>query len=278
MINTNPEYVGLMFYGNESKGSVAAPNIFLDLVCKLESVFKTHGIQTKCRGRISGHLGKNVAPRAGIFNPRLLECWIAKLNSIGDDSFCRFELFGPEWREGHHPLIYAAIDKFQSVLPFPCKVEDDYAGAGNCVTLAIHKEILKYTLVELELIAKQLGATISCFYGYINTYDAWDYGEDLLTCRGWLMDIRFRDIIEHRYKRGKLKMTELIPDLYKGNILSKEHFAEGSPHSLPNNNEFILETWSDQVFYLRFERDPQTNLEFRDSAIKYFNVAPKQSS
>ncbi|SRR6266700_3915529 len=271
MINTHPDYFGMMLYGGEQARSVAEPGTFPLLAETLHSVFESHSIRARCRGRVSGPLGKNASPKSGPWSGPMLESWKTALKRLGEANFCRFELFGPIWRPGQHPLAYAAIDKMQRVRP-DLPPERFHAGAGNSITLALHKDILKLSLGELESLCKELALLNSTFYGYINPSDAWDYGRGAGTARFWLMDIRFRDIIQHKYRRGRLRMTHCIPDLYVGNILSDRHFAAGDPSCIVGSENLCAEAWPCGLTYVRFLKDPQKDGALRNSALKYFNV------
>ena len=122
----------------------------------------------------------------------------------------------------------------------------------------------------MEPLDRECVVWINAFSGYINTSDAWDYPSDFGAGRVWLMDIRFRDVIAHRYNTGNVRLTLCIPDLYKGNILSKGHFSETSllPPSFPG---ISLESWPNGLAYVRLAKDPQSHPECRGAMAKFFN-------
>jgi hypothetical protein len=263
-------YFGMMIFGREINHSVASPEVFTNIVYKLQSVFDAHSIRSKSRGRISDSRGRNIAPRTGFISARTMDVWVKQLKNDKEQSFERFELFGPSW-DNQSSLIYCALEKFQRVSP-NSDPHDAHAGAGNSITVAVHQSVLAMNLAEFENLAKNLVPITSGFYGYLNPTDAWDYSVGTGKARGWMMDIRSRDIIAHKYRRYGRRMTEAIPDLYRGNILSGRHIPESSLKNLSKSKNIQIEDWPMELSYVRFAKDPQTDVTFFNSVAMYFNL------
>jgi len=269
MIVSQIGYFSILLYGNEAKQPVHSPEVFRGLVTTLHGVFKDSSLPARCRGRITGHLGKNCAPRAGAFSTDVLDGWVEKLQQLGDQKFARFELFGPVWKPGQHPLIYAAIDRLHDI--FPCVSQDGTeAGASNCVTLAVHNSLFTDSWRRMETTAKQLVSFNAAFYGYLNPSDAWDF-EVGGGFRTRMMDIRFRDTLAYMYQHHQRRLTDYIPDLYEGNLLSISHFAPGGMQAMREAGALVAE-WPNQLTYVRLPADPQADKAFRARVLNWFNV------
>lgn len=262
-----PHYATLVVFGREHARSVSSPQLFRQVVQSLTSFVTISGYQLKCRGYVMDARGRNVAPRKSRFTDRAVDNW---QQALGQGHFMSFELFDEAWSDIHFPVQYAHLEKLWSYSP-EGYIETTKNGAENAVTVAMRREFLANRLVPLERYAETLTRMLSGFYGYIENDVEWD--------RELIEGLR-EDAINHRTNRAArdyknaYTMDTMIPRLHWGNILSSAHFIDGNPGSLPSWAVAHTEIWSNDIYYVRFVRDPQEDNTLYEAVAPFFHIIP----
>ncbi len=267
MTNNIPHYATLVVFGREHARSVSSPELFREIVRSLASFVALSGYQLKCRGYVMNTQGRNVAPRKSRFTDRAVDNW---QSALGQGRFMSFELFDEAWSDIHFPVQYAHLEKLWSYSS-EGYIETTKNGAENAVTVAMRREFLANRLLPLERYAETLTRTLSGFYGYIENDVEWD--REII--KGLHEDaINYRTNRAARDCKGAYTMSTMIPRLYWGNILSRAHFLDGNPGSLPSWAVAHTEMWGNDIYYVRFVRDPQEDSTFHKAIAPFFNIIP----
>lgn len=269
MTESVPHYATLVVFGKEGTRSVTSPDTFREIVTSLTSFVGVTSHTLKSRGYIVDAQDRNVAPRRGILSSNKVDDWI---QALGSGTFMTMELFDGAWSDTHFPAVYANLHRLWGPYTPSGYAERAGNGAENCVTVAFRKDLLMFMQMKaMESYARTIVDMLSGFYGYVEHDVEWDQ-EVIKGLRENAINHRTRQTA--RDYRGTYRMDDMIPRLYWGNILSRAHFKGGSPDALPAWAVARLETWRDNLFYVRFVRDPQADPELRQALEPYFNLIP----
>jgi hypothetical protein len=260
-----PRYTTLVVFGTERAQGVTAPTVFAELINSLASFLGILDRPLSCRGRITGDLGRNIAPRKCLLNAKAITRW---MEAIHQGAFNYIEIFDVPISNDQYPIVYAAIHKLGSS-DLTCQID---VGAENCVVVAIRHQDTIRRLDAFEKYARTIVSSISGFYGSIEEKVPWAQEKGGGSYLGNLMDMRWHDRTIVDYRNGIFRMDAVIPRLYLGNILSKTHFTKGDLECIPPWAIAHLDRWSPDVFYVRFTEDPQIDLALYAQLQPYFNI------
>jgi hypothetical protein len=254
MNNNDVVYSTLVLFGKEGAQSVAEVLRFEDVAGVVADVLSATGCKLAGRGWIEGEKGKNVAPRKGTWSAALGRQWAA---TLGKGRFKAIELFDREWREGNHPAAYGAIRKLWGYGPSGY-FERTKDGAENHIVIAIREDLVTDSLERLEAVGRSLIEKIKCFYGSVESNVPWDRPRGQL--REDMIDLRWYNRLEGDYRRGTFKVDEMVPRLYRGNILSRRQFLTSELQEL-NLVKLAgverVESWPGDLVYLRLAEQPE---------------------
>lgn len=270
MTTQSPTYATIVLFGKEHRHSVIDRELFPRLVESLTAFAQRAGCPISYRGLIEDARGRNNAPRKGPASAKLLRSWQERL---AQGTFKQIEIFDSAWSKEHFPTVYAALTKLWDYQPTGY-VERTMHGAENNITFAIRSDLLADQLEQLEAYARELASMTGTFYGFIEREVPWD--REVMSGGAWvdMIDVRWHNRSEVDYRRGKYRMDTLIPRLYWGNILAASHFRDGGPATLPSSAVAHVETWADNLFYVRLAHDPLVDPQFGAAIAPYFNMIP----
>ncbi|HVC79790.1 MAG TPA: hypothetical protein VNL35_04720 [Chloroflexota bacterium] len=260
-----PHYTTLVAFGKERTQGITAPTIFAGLIDALASFVGLIDRPLNCRGRITGDLGRNIAPRKCLLNAKAITRW---MEAIHQGAFNYIEIFDAPISNDQYPIVYAAIHKLDSSdLTWQIDI-----GAENCVIVAIRSQGTMTNIDDFEKHARTIVSSISGFYGSIEENVPWAQEKGGGSYLGDLIDMRWHDRTIIDYRNGMFRMDDVIPRLYLGNILSKAHFTKGDTEHIPSWAIAYLDRWIPDVFYVRFTEDPQIDLALSAQLQPYFNI------
>lgn len=265
-----PYYSTIVLFGREQERSILHGDQFADLVNTLADIVRGAGCTAKSRGIIEGAKGRNVAPRKGTWDGKMLPRWKESM-SLG--RFKQFELFDSEWSEDHFPAAYAAINKMWGYGP-DGYTERTADGAESNVTVALRRDVVADRMAQMEDHARLLAGMISAFYGFLEFEVQWDRETTPGGLRTDMVDLRWYNRSSGDYKRGTYRMDEALSRLYWGNVLSVAHLRGRALEELPGWAVARSEEWEGGLSYIRFSRDPQEDREFARMLEPYFNLLP----
>lgn len=269
-MSDEPRYETLVMFGSETRRSVSAPDTFQKTVSHIVDILLETGCKLACRGTVEGEKGKNVAPREAAWSSALAEKWAASLDK---GRFKSIEFFDSAWAEGCHPIAYGALRKMWGFGPEGYS-ERTKEGAENNVTVAVRSGAVRDALSSFQRFARVLVDEIDAFYGSIETNVPWDRPRKSM--RVDMIDLRWQTRTSVDYRRGKYRVQDMVPRLYKGNILCSSQLVDGNLEELSGLPGVAkLEEWSPTVRYLQLNDAPEYSAKPSPLFAKFVRFIPE---
>ena len=246
-------YSTLVLFGKETGVSVASPETFAELTDAVVGLLGLACPEVKARGRIIADKGKNVAPRKGRWSPALRDQY---LEASARGRFEAVELFDPAWADDREPDAYGSIRKHWDYDPHGITERTD-VGAENSVTVALRTDFVEDALERLKSAAKSMIPMLDAFYGTIESPVPWDQdiGDGIFED---MIDVRWHNRVNKDYGSGEHRMTDGVPRLYRGNLLSRTQLKGKDAQAMAKlPGVAAVERWPGGLTYLELTEQPK---------------------
>ena len=246
-------YSVLVIFG---RSDVDSTDLFRRVLDAITAKVDPFDIPLRVDGYIASKHRKNVAPRKAVLSDRAKERW---QGSLSKGSFQYLNIYDSGFTDDTMPLLYAGIARLRDYVEGEY-TDDTRVGAKSCLTVALESSLVSSSETVLESWSAEFAELLDVVYGFIEPEVAW---VQQIGGRGGdrFINLRWRDVPEVDYKRGKFSMRKAVPRLYWGNILGPAHFKE----DLPSNVVTKVENWSRGSIYVRFAADPQADPAFHET-------------
>jgi hypothetical protein len=246
-------YTTLVLFGKETKQTVVQPDTFRRLTDAIAGLLSLACPDLKARGWVAGEKAKHVGPRRGPWSPKLRDQYV---ESFARGRFENVELFDPAWSSDRAPDAYGAVYKRWGYGQGGQRVERTEIGAENIV-VALRDDFVEHALERVKSAAKALIPTTGAFYGFMESPVPWDQDigdgvyEDMI-------DLRFHNRVANDYRNGEHRMSDGVPRLYRGNILSRSQLAKHDPADLKKVPGVVaVEQWPGGLTYVELAKEPK---------------------
>jgi hypothetical protein len=259
-------YALLSLFGSESRGSVATPYGFTEIVGRILHLIRPICPGLRCNGLVRTMNSESlVRVPVGEMGPSTVGDWAA---ACAAGNLSHFEFW--DARETGYPAVFAKIVRPSEGKPplFPTQVMD------HEIVLAISLDAQKSAARILADRGPQLAWTSGAFYGFLEPKVPWrdESGEE--TLRDRLVEFGGRDVPGRVYRGQTYRMDEWVAGLFWANLLGRGHFRLGSPDGLRPDWTAKKIALAGDLWWIELAADPQRDSRFRARMLPYLNVIP----